>query len=144
MRPHGHVRNGPPQPAVVDRIANGPDHVGMHVGFDHVVVRPGSHRRNHLRDAPVGRHHDHGQVAIQLLDLPEHFNAVQAWHPNVQQDHVEQLALDECQRLVAVCRRHGVVALSTKEARQELSNGRLIVYDQDPTDSGVHLVPLRG
>ena len=116
-------------------------------GLDQVVVRPGPHRRHHLTDVPVGGHHDHRQVAIQLLDLLEHFDAVQAWHPTVQQDHVERFALDEGQRLFAICRRHGVVARSTttgtaKEARKEPANGRLIVNNQDPAGPGVHVVPL--
>ena len=102
LRPPGQVMDAPPQPAVDDRFVNGPNHLGMGKGFHHVVVRPRSHRRHHLRDAPIARRHDDRQVAIQLLDPLERLNAIQAWHLNVQQNHVDRFGLDDCQRLFAV------------------------------------------
>ena len=68
-----------------------------------------------------------------VLAQPAHdFEAVDAWQHDVEHDQVGRALDAEREGLGAVARRLGLIAGAFEITRQNLSDGRLVVDDEDP------------
>jgi hypothetical protein len=80
---------------------------------------------DHARD-----HHDL-LLGIALLHALHELGAVDLRHHQVREDHVEVLALEDVQRLLAAGRGPDLVALSRQQALDQLAEVALVVDRQD-------------
>ena len=82
--------------------------------------------------AVTGNHHDR-QFGMLLLEAVEQLQAVEpaALQPDVEEDQIGPARDDGAERLVAVARGAGAVALVLQDARDQIADIRFVVDDQD-------------
>ena len=112
-------------------------------GLGEVVVGALLHRLDGVGDGAEGGHHHEGRVALGGLGLLHQADAVEARHLQVGEDHVGLELLELAERLEAVGRRLGAVALLTEDLREGRPCVGLVVHDQDPP-AGCHGDALAG
>src|SRR5438309_599923 len=86
-------------------------------------------------DVLVRGHHDDGHAVIQLANAPEDLDAVQAGHPDVEENQIGAAAPNGGQRFNAAGRGFDGVPLRREVLGQDLADGCFIVDDQDSPQS---------
>ena len=96
-----------------------------------VVHRPEPHGFDGAVGRGERRHHERDDVAIELLRGTQHFDAADVRHPDVGEQQIDALLLENRDRLGAVgCQQH-IVAIAAKHDAQHVAHRRLIVHDED-------------
>ena len=95
-----------------------------------VVVGAELHRPDGGLDLVDGRDHDDLDQALRLLDLPQHLEAADARHPDVEQHHVHVLAVEDGQPALARRRAQHAV-LAAQDRRQRVAHPLVVVDDED-------------
>ena len=122
------------QPPVLDRLLDQrPDDVERLAleGLLEVPEGAGLERLDGVSRRVVPRHHDAGQVGLDLVDLTHQLQAVQARHLDVAQDEVDAGRGDEVERLGGVARGRDLVADARQDALDGPSVELLVVDDED-------------
>ena len=82
-------------------------------------------------DGAVAGDHDHRGLRAHALDLGQGLEAVDAGHPDVEEDEVGRLLLQPGDRLLARAHRGDSIALVLEHAPQSRLDRPLVVHDQD-------------
>ncbi len=100
--------------------------------FDEIVCATPDGRDRRLDGSVAGDHHD-GQVRMQLLDLVQKCQPVQArsLQPDVEEDETRHPVGDRSQSAVGVVGRARLVAFVVEDAGDQFANVLLIVNDQN-------------
>ena len=126
-----------------ERVARAPAHVeqcrhprGEEAeveGFRHVVVRAPAKRLTDHGAAALGGHHHHREVErrARAPHLVEHVEAADPGEHEVQQDEVGALLSKRLQRRLSVVRDEDLVAELSEVHREQLTEERLVVDDED-------------
>jgi hypothetical protein len=146
---------GAPQPAVLAQEAppllrllqDEDDFLGLERLAD-VVERSRGHRLERGVRVAVGAHDHEGEVRLPRQRLLQQCEPVHAGHPHVGDDRVVVAGLELGERLLAVADRAHLVALRLEHQRQDMSERRLVVRDEDRPEDGhrgvTPIFPWRG
>ena len=96
-----------------------------------VVVGPAAHRLDRGGRAAEGGDDDHRQVGQRRPELGQHVQAVAAGHLEVKQHGVGASCGDPRQRLVAVGRLEGMIALGLEQQHEVAADRAVVVGHQD-------------
>ena len=106
--------------------------VGVLGRLGHVVVGAEAHGVNGRLNVPVAREDDHGDVRSGRLEPAQGLQAIQAGHPEIEDDDLRWKRLDLIQRRLAVLGGDDVEAFDKQDSGERLPDGSVIVHDQDP------------
>ena len=76
------------------------------------------------------RHDDADDLGVDVLGFPQHIDAAHLRHPDVGDEDVHALLLQELDRAHPVVGHHHLVAVALEHDRQQLSHRALVVDDQ--------------
>ena len=102
-----------------------------------VVVRAFLQRLHGRGDRRVAGHHDHFDRLVLLLHFAEQLEATHVRHADVGDERVEELGLEDSQRLGGRGGRRNLVAPLAERFFQQHEDGAFVVDDQDLC--GVHV-----
>ena len=105
-------------------------------GLGEVVVGAGLDAMDRALDLAEGRHDDDRQRGRgrRRLDAPQHLDAAQPRHQQVEQHEVVAGRLQQFQRALAVVAARDLVAVAAEAARQQVERRGVVVDEQHPTD----------
>ena len=121
-----------PRPRAPQHRAHASEELAQREGLGDVVVGA-QLEAEHAVDLGAARgEHDHGHVDAAAAELPADVPAAQPGHHDVEQYEVGRVAQGERERVLAVRRRGGLVALEAQVVLEAAHDLGLIVHDQDP------------
>jgi hypothetical protein len=102
-------------------------------GLGQIVIRAKLHRMDRGRRGPMGCHDDHRQLHALLSHGAQDLQPLNVGQAHIQQRHINVLAgtAQDLQGAGSVARIQDFVALFPQEIGQHLTDGRVIINNQD-------------
>src|SRR5262249_40603849 len=91
---------------------------------------PRAQRLDRALRAAVAGHDDTGQIGLDLVDLPDELEAVQARHPDVADDEIEAALREQRQRLGGIARLTDLMD-ARKDSPERTPIELLVIHDED-------------
>src|SRR5687768_893385 len=107
-------------------------------GLDEVVLCPQAHRFDGRLDGAVGSHHQHGEVRVLGLDLPDEFDTVHPGQAAIGEHQIHVLGFESVERFLAALRGQDFVTLELECPLQRPQEHLIVVDEQEPS---LHRVP---
>src|SRR6267142_2598466 len=114
---------------------HGPRQHGQHrlepEGFQYIIKRAHLHRIDGRLDRALAGHHDADHVGIDLHRLTDQCDAVDDRHHQIRQEHIKYLGPQRPERLLAVTKAHGFIALRNQGFDEDVLEFRLVINHQN-------------